>query len=54
MALADGSYAHDEAQTAAADPALVRVHHHAGIAKSGTLDGVFTREGGAEQQAAGR
>ncbi len=30
------------------------MHHHARIAQGGTLDGVFTRKGGAEEQAAGR
>ncbi len=54
VALADGPDTHDEPPTAGIDPGLVRVHHHARIAQCGTLDGVFTREGGTEQQKAGR
>ena len=54
MTLADGPDAHHEPELAGADPALVRVHHHARIAERGTLDGVFAGESGTKQQAAGR
>ena len=54
VALTDRTDAHHEADVAGIEPGLVGMHDHARIAQGSTLDGVFTRKGGAEEQAAGR
>ena len=53
MALADRTDAHDEAHGAGVRSRLIRMKHHARIAERGALNGEFTGEGRAEQEAAG-
>ena len=49
----DGPHAHYETNIARRNPCLVGVQHHAWVAKCGTLDGIFTRKGGAKEEPAG-
>jgi hypothetical protein len=53
MTLTDGADTHDETSLARCRPFLVGVHHHAWVAECGTLDGIFTRKGGTQEEPAG-
>ena len=53
MTLTDGADTHDETKLASCRPFLVGMDHHAWVAEGGSLDGIFTRKGGTEEQSAG-
>ena len=53
VTLANTSDAHHETSIASFRADLIGVNHHARIAESGSLNGVFTRKGGTEKEPAG-